>query len=551
MVTKGVVSLFDSDENKISHYSKGQSIVIPAAMVNYKIVSEQSSEVFITRSDKRIIKPLSEIMQQKNVKFGTSGLRSHESKLDRAVMTALVKASLILEQQRSAYLPGQKIMVGRDYRPSSWPLQSMVEKALKECGYQMIDAGAVPTQAVAWGAKQAKVPALMITASHNPLDENGVKGYRLGGKEILKSDELDLAQVMIDITDDIYFESKSQQNNIEEKENDEKIKMLFIKRYLNRYSSQSLKGLKVGVWLYRSVGPGLMFEVLQGLGADVVTFGDENEFLSVDTEAIPTEIVNNLNEKIKEHDLDFVVAFDPDADRPILLHQKMGFIHGGQLGMLVARILKIKKVVVPFTLTRAVELSGWFDQVKRTDVGSPYVIEGMNELTPQNKFSELDGSFVKNNNSLVVGWEGNGGFLTQDLMTRDSFLPLLEVLVAYNKDPESLVKMFKELSSYVYKSDKVAGFPTSDTKKLITSLSEPRWAQDNLKELGEVSEVRKFKGAIIIIFKDEARLVLRPSGNTPDLKIYVDAVNQGADKRADQLISWAKNKAPALAKNIK
>ncbi len=141
----------------------------------------------------------------------------------------------------------------------------------------------------------------------------------------------------------------------------------------------------------------------------------------------------------EKYKLDALVSTDGDADRPLVADENGVFLRGDSLGLLTARFLNADAVVTPVTSNTAIELSGLFAKVYRTRVGSPYVIEGMEQA-------------VKDGYRRVVGFEANGGVLlgssvTTDsgqldaLPTRDAMLPILSVLGMAAKDGVALSKL--------------------------------------------------------------------------------------------------------------
>jgi len=175
-----------------------------------------------------------------------------------------------------------------------------------------------------------------------------------------------------------------------------------------------------------------------------------------------------------------------------------------------------------------VELSGSFDEVRRTRIGSPYVIEAMNAL--------LDGS------TLACGYEANGGFILGSaivreqrslaaLPTRDAALPMIAVLAEAKRQGVQLSALLSRLPARFTFSDRIQELPTSQSQALLAQLQ----SGDEDQVLGRVT---KMFGSVAgkatafdttdglrITFDSGDIIHLRPSGNAPELRCYTEAAS--------------------------
>ena len=115
----------------------------------------------------------------------------------------------------------------------------------------------------------------------------------------------------------------------------------------------------------------------------MTVFGRSDAFVPVDTEAHRPEDIATIREAAAGGDYDAVVSADGDADRPLLADGAGRIVRGDILGLLVAGHIGIRRLAVPVTAASAIERVGHFEAVRRTRVGSPYVIAGMNALLAQ------------------------------------------------------------------------------------------------------------------------------------------------------------------------
>ena len=177
-----------------------------------------------------------------------------------------------------------------------------------------------------------------------------------------------------------------------------------ISLYMNRYTqllpADCLANFKVGVYQHSAVGREVLMELLTRLGADVIPLGFSSTFVPVDTEAIRTDDVALALEWSKEFDLDCIVSTDGDSDRPLISDEKGTWLRGDVAGILAARFLGAESIHTPVNCNTAVEACRWFKEIKRTKIGSPYVVASMQEAQANGEIG-------------VVGYEANGGFLTQ------------------------------------------------------------------------------------------------------------------------------------------
>jgi len=429
-------------------------------------------------------------------KFGTSGLRGLVTELTPALVAAHVAAFA------RACPVGTGLFVGRDLRPSSPDLADVVLRAGRAAGLEVSDCGAVPTPALALAAMGAGAAAVMVTGSHIPADRNGLKFYTPAG-EITKNDEApDLPG-----TADARIEAGAG--------------AAWVARIVDAYGSGALAGLAVGVWQHSAVSRDLLAEALAALGAKAVPLGRSEEFIPVDTEAVPDWARQQISGWVAEHRLDALVSTDGDGDRPLLADGDGRVIPGDILGQVTAAAVAAEAVVTPVSSNSGVDLSGRFDRVARTRIGSPYVIAGMAGAGGR-----------------VVGYEANGGFLLgfdatgpagplPALATRDSLLPIVAML-AEARRAGSVAARVAEEPARVTAADRLQEVPTEASAALIAGLDDPAALAGFVGGLGETLSVTDRTDGLRAICASGRIVHLRPSGNAPELRVYVEAEAPGA-----------------------
>ncbi|MDE1159037.1 MAG: phosphomannomutase [Neorhizobium sp.] len=475
------------------------------------------------------------------MKFGTSGLRGLVVDLEGRISAIYATAFARHMMETGAALPGNRIAVGRDFRPSSPGIAATCVGALQRAGLQPVDCGAISTPALALFARRSGIAAVMVTGSHIPADRNGIKFYRPDG-EIDKTDEGRIMAIADALTSDEAAGLVIDISPADAPDTKALAEQLFLARNTGLLASSALSGLRIGVYQHSTVAREMLVDVLTSYGAKVVPLGHSDTFIPVDTEAVSEETVRLLKGWAGEYELDCIVSADGDGDRPLVADERGMPLRGDLLGLIAARFLGAKTLVTPVTSNSAIETAGPFD-VERTRVGSPFVIAGMSEAEAAGK-------------GPVVGFEANGGTLVgagfhvrdsslDALPTRDSFLPILAVLqlAAERGEPLSAVAASFGLAHAL--ADRIENFPVTVSAALMAQLqASPQALSAFLAPIGTVAGTTDIDG-LRISLSDGRILHLRPSGNAPEMRCYVEAKNE-AQARAllaqglARIEEWAK-----------
>ncbi|MGZ5621868.1 MAG: phosphomannomutase [Methylobacter sp.] len=462
-----------------------------------------------------------QIMAESGVAFGTSGARGLVSQMTDQVCTAYTLAFL---QGLGLAKPGQKIALGMDLRPSSPIIVRACAAGIRQAGCEVDFCGVLPTPALALYALAQGIPAIMVTGSHIPFDRNGIKFYRAEG-EISKADETAIAQAEVElqaIPDDAVLP---------------KVNSIALQQYQQRYTSlfaaDLLSGWRVGVYEHSSAARDCLRDVLTALGADVVGLGRTDTFVPLDTEAVSEEDRQRGLNWAAEHHLDAIISTDGDGDRPLIADETGNWLRGDIVGLLCAHFLNADTVVTPVSCNTAIEASGLFRQVIRTRIGSPYVIDGMEQAQAAGSTS-------------VVGFEANGGFLVGNgltvcgqalstLPTRDALLPALAVLAMARQQGGKISALLAGLPQRYTASDRLQDFPLANSKALLGNLQTNDTAYQSLwgNELAAVAR-RDLTDGLRLIFGNGDIVHLRPSGNAPELRCYAEADSM---ERAQKLVT--------------
>lgn len=460
------------------------------------------------------------LMQSSGVAFGTSGARGLVANMTEDVCAAYVMAFLSVMRHSFSF---ERVALGMDLRPSSPDIVAACVKAIRQANLTVDFCGALPTPALALYGQQHHIPVIMVTGSHIPFDRNGIKFYRSDG-EISKADEVAMMALPIEALNEQFIDSLPSINLQAIRD--------YEQRYTDFFPQGILKGLKLGLYEHSSVARDSFRHILEQLGAEVISLDRTAHFVPIDTEAVSAEDARRGLDWSQQYGFDAIISTDGDGDRPLMSDEKGVWLRGDMVGLLCARFLGVKGLAVPVSCNTAIELSGFFESVLRTRIGSPYVIEGMETLTGKV--------------SSVVGFEANGGFLAGTgimrdgkvlvaLPTRDAVLPVLTLLVAAQTLRVKISTLLKGLPQRYTASDRLQNIPTATTQALLA-----KWQNDASQlcewlgedAVGKPVSMNTVDG-LRFTFANSDIVHLRGSGNAPELRCYCES---STPARATQLM---------------
>ncbi|WP_108482700.1 phosphomannomutase [Oceaniglobus ichthyenteri] len=447
-------------------------------------------------------------------KFGTSGLRGLVAELTDTLCARYTLAFL------GGTAPSGTVLLGGDLRPSTRQHLRAVAAGARAAGVTPVDCGAVPTPALALEALRQGAPAIMITGSHIPADRNGLKFYTKTG-EITKADETAINDRLADWHGPLDLSEPAPIDGVADR---------YIARFTDFFGPHALQDRRIGVYEHSAVGRDHLGTVLRALGATVTSLGRSDHFIPVDTEAVDDATRCQLRAWAKADDLDAIVSLDGDSDRPLVSDANGRVIVGDVIGALSARYLGARVIVTPVSSNTMIETMD-FDRIIRTRIGSPFVIEGIEQALADDAATR------------VVGYEANGGFLTgtpidganrrlSPLMTRDAFLPIICALAGIG-DHGPLADQLVALPARRTAADRLVGLPTETSAALVAGLVEnPEKRATLFAHLGAETELDLTDG-VRVRFASGDIVHLRPSGNAPELRCYAEATTQ---QRADDIV---------------
>lgn len=456
--------------------------------------------------------------QAEPIEFGTSGLRGRVTSFTPVPIGGFVRAFL----HRVVAPQGAKTLyLGLDLRPSSPTIATLVAGVAQSAGWRVVNAGVLPTPALAAYAMARHCPAIMVTGSHVPEDYNGLKFYRRDG-ELLKSDE----EPMRRAAEQFMQDAEGATGQCLPETNAAPI-AAYRERYVNAFGPSALKGLRLGVDQHSAAGRDVLVQILQALGAHCVPYNRADNFVAVDTEAVEPDQLEQSRAMLKQHDLHAIVSTDGDGDRPIVVDESGQQIGGDVLGVLTARAIGAKTIVTPLNATTAIEQSRWFNSVIRTRIGSPYVVAAM----------------AGAQGAPVAGFEPNGGFLLQHaidlptgslaaLPTRDAALPIIAILWEAARRDVPLSALAAQLPPRFVRACRLKQVPATQSADLLSRLLDDQARGEFDPSLTAAREINTQDG-VRLTRQDGTIVHFRASGNAPELRCYVEA---GHAAEAERLI---------------
>lgn len=433
--------------------------------------------------------------------FGTNGIRGVFD--ETITLEFLHDITLSI----ATYFKEGPILIGFDGRNSSPLIVKVIAATLNSAGIDCNIAGLVPTPCLEYAVKKLGYSGgIMITASHNPPEYNGIKPAAKDGVEIPREDEIKI--------EDIYFNKKWITNPSKwgKTEKEDRAIQLYIDGVISHVDSNYIKSKEFKVVL--DLGNGAQATsapiLCKNLQCTTILLNEkiDGEFTGRGSEPTPQNL-SALSDAVVTNNADFGIAFDGDGDRSIFCDNNGKILTGDKSALLLAKYLLEKNpkstVVTCLNSGLSIEvIANQFDsQVIRTKVGS---VEVSRKMVPINA---------------LIGFEENGGFMYgKHNSVRDGCMTLALMLDLLTFSGKKLSEEISDLPPSFTTKDKVP-CSADDVKKLISKLREEYPKSD-------------VTDGIKITFDQKTWVMIRPSGTEPIIRIYAEAENQ---QKLDLLMS--------------
>ena len=384
----------------------------------------------------------------------------------------------------------QIAIIAKDTRLSGYTLEPALVSGLASAGMHIFTLGPLPTNGLAMLTKKMKANmGIMITASHNPYHDNGLKLFGPDGLKL--SDRIEKKiENLIDSKTTSHLSEPKFLGRVKRLEDGNDRYLNILKNNLPK--NFNLKGMRIVVDCANGAGYKSAPKILSNLGAKVFTIGVNPNGLNINDKCGSTH-PEVIKKKVKKYKADLGIALDGDADRVIMCDEKSQIIDGDQIIAMIAKRWKSKKILrggVVGTLMSNYGLEKFFlsEKIKflRSKVGDRYVKEVM-----------------KKNNFNLGGEQSGHIILGKFATTGDGLLVALEVLFALRKG-KSASEIFKVYDSI---PQKLINIKVKD-KKIINS--------SNCKKAIKLANT---------LIRNKGRLLVRPSGTEPKIRIMCESFN--------------------------
>jgi len=385
----------------------------------------------------------------------------------------------------------QTAIIAKDTRLSGYTLEPALVSGLASAGMHIYTLGPLPTNGLAMLTKQMKANmGIMITASHNPFDDNGLKLFGPDGLKLSDKIEKKIEKLIDSKTIKQLATPKSLGRVKRLEDGNEKYIKILRKNFPPKFN---LKGMKIVIDCANGAGYKAAPELLKQLGAKVISIGVNPDGLNINNNCGST-YPNKIKAAVKKNKAKLGISLDGDADRIIMCDEKSKIIDGDQIIASLAKRWKRKKILkggVVGTLMSNFGLEKFLkkENIKfvRANVGDRYVKEKM-----------------KKNNFNLGGEQSGHIILGKFATTGDGLLVALEILFSLRKGKKASA-LFN-----VYKSvPQILENITVKDKNIINS-------QEVKKAIINANKIMKFEG----------RLLVRKSGTEPKIRIMGESNNK-------------------------
>lgn len=436
--------------------------------------------------------------------FGTDGVRGEAGSFltaELAMRVAMAAGIYFSEHART-----KKILLGKDTRKSGYMIENAIVSGLTAVGYDVIEIGPMPTPAIAFLTLNMRCDAgIMISASHNPFEDNGIKFFDAQGNKLSEEIEAQIEVIAQDKTRLEEGQVTGRQIGAAKRIDD------VIGRYIiqlkNSFNRElTLQGLRIVLDTANGAGYKVGPTVLDELGAEVIVLHDKPNGFNIN-EGCGAMHTKDLREAVKQYRADIGLALDGDADRLIVVDENGEEVDGdqiiGALALFLQRSGKLKGegVVATVMSNQALEDTLVENGLKlfRSNVGDKYVLEVMREK------------------GLNFGGEQSGHIVLLDYAkTGDGLVSALQVLSLLLTTGEKASKILRPFKLY--------------PQKLVNIKVKTKKPLDQIEGLKE--ELAKIESA-------HMRHLIRYSGTENKLRLLLEGKDAKVmEKAMDKLVTF-------------
>lgn len=441
--------------------------------------------------------------------FGTDGARGVANTEISCTLAMDIGRAAAMVVARDHHKRKPVFLVGHDTRISHDMLESAIAAGLCSVGADVVTLGTVPTPAVAYLVANSDADAaIMLSASHNPYEFNGIKIFGAEGFKLTDEEEMEIEEIVLDHILPYDLKWNDELGVIRSGET-------LVEQYIDHIVSTvegDLSGIRVAADCANGSASATAAKIFAKLGADVTILNDEPNGVNINDNCGSTHI-DVLGKYVRENGFDLGVAFDGDADRCLAVDESGELVDGDKLIAIFASQLKREgKLANDTAVVTVMSNMGFFKfaeqagiHVEKTSVGDRYVLQNMLE------------------HGHCIGGEQSGHIIFREFMTTgDGQLTAVQLLRAIKKSGKKLSELAQLMQVY---------------PQVILNVR----ADKEMKRMVKVDEgVLKRQQQLEEGMNGNGRILVRPSGTEPVIRIMVEGLDReaimNAAKSMEQII---------------
>ena len=439
--------------------------------------------------------------------FGTDGIRGIAGESLTADLSFKVGKALgkLLTEKKDH----PKVVIGRDTRISCDMIEHALTAGLTSTGVNVMTVGTIPTPAIAYLTKTIETDSgIMISASHNPYQDNGIKIFGPDGFKLTDEQELEI-ESLIDNSEQI---KNASFEKIGKLYGGSELSQKYV-QHIKQSISGDLSNIKIALDCANGATTGVAPYIFGDLEADIETIGCQPNGININDNVGSTKI-DTISAFVKENNVDVGFAFDGDGDRVLAVDTKGNIVDGDKIMFILAKHLKeqgelkdnmvVSTVMSNIGFYKAIEENGL--QSVKTAVGDRYVVEEMRK------------------NDYSLGGEQSGHIVLMNYATTgDGILTAVKLSNIIKTSGKSLKELASEVSIY---PQKLVNIKVVDKKT----------AMEDAEILAECEKVEKE-------LEGNGRILLRASGTENLIRVMVEASSDElTDKYCEQVAKIVREK---------
>lgn len=434
--------------------------------------------------------------------FGTDGVRGKVGTSpitpDFVMRLGYAAGTVLTKSKSSSSRP--VVLIGKDTRISGYMLEAALEAGFSAAGVDVMLAGPMPTPAIAYLTRALRLSAgVVISASHNPYDDNGIKFFSASGNKLPDVIELEIEAALDEPMTCVSSEKLGRAKRLDD------ARGRYIEFCKSTFPNElDLHGTKLVVDCAHGAAYHIAPDVFHELGAEVIAIGNQPNGFNIN-DKVGATAPEALVDAVRANKADLGIALDGDADRLIVVDASGRIYNGDELLYIMVKdrmsVRPIDGAVGTLMTNMALEVA--FKEMgigfARANVGDRYVLEALKER------------------GWIVGGEGSGHMLCLDKHTTgDGIVSALQILSALKRSGKTLAQLMEDIAMFPQTLINVKVAPGFDWTK-------------NKDLLAEKDKVEAELG-------DAGRVLIRASGTEPLVRVMVEASSaETADKMAKRI----------------